>query len=122
MTTKISVDSSVCGHKTSITATMGLNYIITLDITTTCQLVKTFADLLKEIELRDVGRRICQNPIYLRATDAHMHSNCLVPCAVALSGWVEGGMMSKNLLKSHSSQCIIYQPEQGTSASLANIS
>jgi hypothetical protein len=90
---------------------MGKEYLITLKITTTCELVKAFSEIMKEIHLMDVAKRMCQNPIYIKATDARLHSNCLVPCGVALSGWAEGGMMSKNLLKSHSSQCIIYLPE-----------
>lgn len=111
MPTRFTVDSSICGHRTDITATMGKEYLITLKITTTCELVKAFSEIMKEIHLMDVAKRMCQNPIYIKATDARLHSNCLVPCGVALSGWAEGGMMSKNLLKSHSSQCIIYLPE-----------
>jgi hypothetical protein len=111
MPTKFTVDSSVCGHRTDITATMGKEFLIALEITTTCELVKAFSGIMKEIRLMDVAKRMCQNPIYIKATDAHLHSNCLVPCGVALSGWAESGMMSKNLLKSHSSQCVIYSPE-----------
>lgn len=111
MPSKFTVDSSVCGHRTDITATIGKEYLIALEINTSCELVKAFSRIMKEIHLREVGKRMCQNPIYINATEAHLHSNCLVPCGVALSGWVEGGMMSKNLLKSHSSQCVIYLPE-----------
>jgi hypothetical protein len=102
-------ESGICGHKTSITATKKPNYTIGLELESTCKMVNDYASLIKEIHVREIGRVMINNPIYIKASEAHIHSNCLVPCGVAFAAWAEAEMIAMSLLSHHKSQCIIFQ-------------
>lgn len=111
MPSTFSVDSSICGHKTNITATMAEKHIIGMAMVSTCPMVRKFAEIFQEISMVDLGKRFIENPIYRRASESGIHPNCLVPCAVAFCTWTEAGMIARNLLSSHRSQCTEHHNE-----------
>jgi hypothetical protein len=100
------VDSSICGHNTSITAKKTVNYIIGIEMESTCKLVNDYASMIKEIPMKEIGRIMINNPIYIKASEARIHPNCIVPCGVAFAAWTEADMIAKSLLSHHKSQCI----------------
>jgi hypothetical protein len=102
-------DSGICGHKTSITAEKKANYIMGVEMKSTCKIVNDYAALIKEIHMKDIGRVLMNNPIYIKASEAHIHPNCLVPCGVAFATWTEADMIARSLLSHHKSQCIVFQ-------------
>jgi hypothetical protein len=104
-----SADSNICGHRTSITAKKKANYIIDVEIDSTCKIVNDYAVLIKEIPMKEIGRVMVANPIYVKASEAHIHPNCLVPCGVAFASWTEAEMIARSLLSHHKSQCIVFQ-------------
>jgi len=101
--------SSVCGHKTKITANLQANDILEVNIISNCKLVNDYAALIKEIPLNEIGMLLAKNPIIIKASEAHIHPNCLVPCGVAFATWTESEMIAKTLLLRHKSQCIMFK-------------
>jgi len=104
-----STDSSVCGHKTSITAKFKTANKLEVEIVSDCKIINDYAALIREIPLKEIGMLMAKNPIILKASEAHIHPNCLVPCGVALATWTEAELISKTLLLHHKSQCILFE-------------
>lgn len=78
-------------------------------MTSTCKMVNDYASLITEIPMRDIGKVMIKNPIYIKASEARIHPNCLVPCGVAFATWTEADMIAQSLLQNHKSQCIEFQ-------------
>lgn len=101
--------SSVCGHRASITARLRSDNILEIDIESECSAVNDYGALIKEIPLREIGMLFAKNPIFLKASEAHIHPTCLVPTGVAFTTWTESDMIAKTLLLRHKSQCIVFK-------------
>ena len=110
MTTIFSVDSGRCAHKTKVKADVLAGGKIAVSIETSCENVKKYSELLKEVNTRDLLKPIITNPIYVVASGA-VGPECPVPCAVVSCTWTEAGMVSKNLLKQFRNMCISYEDE-----------
>jgi len=107
MPTVFLVDSGRCGWKTRIKAELASGGKIMVAIDSTCANVKKYGEALKEVSMRDIGKPIMTNPVYI-AANGTVGPECLVPCAVISTVWTEAGLVSKNLLKRFSSMCITY--------------
>jgi hypothetical protein len=101
--------SGVCGHKTNITAKLKDNKILEVEIISTCKTVNDYASSIKEIPLNEIGMLLVKNPIIIKASEAHIHPTCLVPCGVAFATWAESEMIAKTMLMHHKSQCIVFK-------------
>lgn len=104
---EFSIDSPICGHKTNVTATKKPKYAIGFQIRSTCKMINEYATLLIEMSMKEVAKPIISNPMYIKASEARVHSNCLVPCGVAFAAWAEAELIAKSLLSHHRSQCIV---------------
>jgi len=104
MPTSFDVDSGRCGRETRITAEMD-GKKIRITIKSTCPDVQKYAEALKEVDYRDIFKRVLENPIYVKASPI-LGPECLVPCAVVSATWTEAGMVSKSLLSKIGRQCI----------------
>jgi hypothetical protein len=109
MPSTFTTSSSVCGHKASITAKLKASNTLEVDIVSKCKIVNDYAALIKEIQLNEIHMLLAKNPIILKASEAHIHPNCLVPCGVAFATWTESEMIAKTLLLHHKSQCIVFK-------------
>ncbi len=114
MTTLFILDSNLCNHKSRVAAIFNAGSI-SFTVESSCPLVNDFGKSLSSspIKLREITRKICENPIYIKATENNLHPNCIVPCGVAMCAWAEGGMVSKRLLEKFPSQCITYEKGDG---------
>lgn len=108
MTTTFTSDNLRCAHKTRIVAEMRQAGLISVTITSSCKDIQLYAKALTEVHVRDIAKRIFENPIYQKASPV-VGPECLVPCAVVSAVWAEAGMVSKNLLKRFSTICIKYE-------------
>lgn len=108
MPTSFIFESSLCGHKSRATATAS-GTGIALALESSCPLLRDYGKSLGTIKIKDLAKRICENPIYIKATEGNVHPNCIVPCGVAMCAWAEAGLVSKSLLEKFPSQCITYQ-------------
>jgi hypothetical protein len=95
MTTKMVVDSSVCGYKTLITAEKeGACTRIRLD--SGCSCIKRYNDCLREVEKGDLYSMI-KSRIMEKASECSVSATCIVPAAIMNACWIENGLISKNL-------------------------
>jgi hypothetical protein len=108
MPTIFSVDTGRCGHKATVKAEIANGGKINITITSTCEMVKRYGNLLKVIDVKDLAKHIVNNPVYTAASST-VGPECLVPCAVISATWTEAGMISKNLLKRYPSSCFRYE-------------
>lgn len=106
MTTSYVVSSGPCAHKTCVEAEL-VQDTIKLRITSTCPHIQKYAEKLKEISIKDISKPMSDNPAYSLARN--LTANCAVPCAVLYACWAEAGLISKNLLKQHSTITIEYK-------------
>lgn len=80
-------------------------------IDSSCEKIQYYGALIEKMKLKDIAMEILRNPIYVNASKAKLHPNCLVPCGVAFCTWAEAGLLSKNLLSKFPSQCLIFNGE-----------
>ena len=80
-----------------------------MELDSTCEKIREYAKLVKNLTIRDIAKDIIHNPIYIKASDSRLEPNCLVPCGVAFCTWAEAGLISKTLLSRNPSQCIIFK-------------
>lgn len=120
MPTSFVLDSNVCNHKSRVVATFG-GGSISFVVESSCPLVNEFGRSLSSspLKVREITRRICENPIYIKATENNVHPNCVVPCGVAMCGWAEAGLVSKTLLERFPSQCVTYERGGGREIDLS---
>jgi len=93
----VKVDLKLCGNPTTITADLVGGHIkISMD--SPCSKIKAYAEAIKELSVRDIGKDIAENPIFIKASSTKVTPTCAVPIGVATAAWAEAGMISKNLL------------------------
>ncbi|MEJ5292937.1 MAG: hypothetical protein WHS82_04985 [Candidatus Methanosuratincola sp.] len=114
------LDSTVCNHKSRVVATFDAGAIL-FAVESSCPLVKEFARALSSspLKVRDITKKICENPIYIKATENSLHPNCIVPCGVAMCAWTEAGLVSKTLLERFPAQCVRYEKGGGREIDLS---
>jgi thiamine kinase-like enzyme len=110
MTTTFTSDNLRCAHKTKIVAEKWEGGKIAISITSSCKDIQRYAKIMKEIHVRDIAKRIQENPIYVIASPV-VGPECAVPCAVISAVWTEAGLVSKNLLKRFDTITIKYVEE-----------
>lgn len=120
MATSFLLDSNVCNHKSRVVATFEAG-AISFAVESSCPLVNEFGKSLSllPLKVREITRRICENPIYIKATENNLHPNCVVPCGVVMCAWTEAGLVSKTLLERFPSQCVTYEKGGGREIDLS---
>lgn len=108
MTTTFTTDSMRCDHKTRIVAEAKNGGKIAVAITSSCKDVQQYGKLMKEVQVREMAKKILENPVYVAASST-VGPECPVPCAVISAVWAEGGLISKNLLKKLDTITIKYE-------------
>jgi hypothetical protein len=74
---------------------------------TDCENVREFIDALGRLNLTDISDKKASK-VWDIFKNVRMSANCLVPAAVMDAAWMEAGMLSKNLVQSCGSKCILY--------------
>jgi hypothetical protein len=97
LTTKVKVNMTICGKTTEIMADSSSDSGIKITIKSDCKFVQHFAEELTEIGMMDLTKRIIENKVYMLASRSNITPTCLVPCGVVNSGWIETGLIAKNL-------------------------
>jgi hypothetical protein len=110
MTTTFTADNLRCAHKTKIVAEKKEGGKISVSITSSCKDIQLYSKAMKEIHVRDIAKRIQENPVYMIASPV-VGPECAVPCAVISAVWTEAGLVSKNLLKKFDTITIKYVEE-----------
>lgn len=107
MTTTFTADNMRCGHKTKIVAELMQGGRISVKISSSCKDVQRYAGALTEVQIRDIAKKILENPVYSTASP-YVGPECPVPCAVVSAVWTEAGLVSKNLLRKYDTIAIKY--------------
>jgi hypothetical protein len=68
-----------------------------ITIKSDCKFVQHFAEELTGIDMMDLTKRIIENKVYMLASRSNITPTCLVPCGVVNAGWIEIGLIAKNL-------------------------
>lgn len=92
MSTRVEVDSGICGFKADVTArkTEGGKYEITIE--SDCEMIQKMAEELKELDRTDALTRFFDNPVYRRANACLKHVACPVPSGILKALEVEAGL------------------------------
>lgn len=114
MTTTFITDNLRCAHKTKIITEMKGNGTISVAITSSCKSVQAYAKVMTAIQMRDIARKIIENPVYVSASSV-LGPECLVPCAVISAVWTEAGFIAKSLLRKFDTIAIKYEEEMPSS-------
>lgn len=94
--TKIKVNMAICGRTTEIIANSSES-CVKITIKSDCKFVQNFAEKLTEIGIIDLSKRIIENNVYIQASRSNISPTCLVPCGVINAGWIEMGLISRDL-------------------------
>ena len=105
MTTKVRVDPGACQNKVFIEA-KGTGSTVTINIESGCPSVMRISEKVKEMSLFDIIRRMDDNIVYKAASEARLHSTCVVPCAILKIAEAEFGLAVKKNIK------ILFQKEK----------
>ncbi|MFP4171131.1 MAG: DUF6951 family protein [Methanomassiliicoccales archaeon] len=96
MTSRVRVNMKVCGKATEIRVTDAEDGTYGVEVDTDCDHVKEFFEGLEAIDLVDLSDK--QNSkVFQRMGEAMMSATCLVPAGLLNAGWLEAGLLSKNL-------------------------
>lgn len=95
--TRVKVNMTICGKTTEIMADSSSGSGVKITIKSDCKFVQDFAGELTEISMMDLSKRIIENKVYMLASRSNITPTCLVPCGVVNAGWIETGLIAKNL-------------------------
>ncbi|MEM4201718.1 MAG: hypothetical protein QW786_00720 [Candidatus Hadarchaeum sp.] len=106
MTTRVIVDSRLCGFKTVVTVVNdGRSTKVNLE--SGCAKIRDYAKSLSEVRKEDLYRAET-SLVFSRAREAHLTPTCIVPVAVMNACWIEHQLISKNLALSNKELKIIF--------------
>lgn len=107
MPSRVKVRMSVCDREHIIEVSQREDGDFEVKVETQCDNVKEFVNMLGTLSIVDLTDKK-SSKIWECVKQAKMSSTCLTPAAILNAGWLEAGLLSKNLAKSRGSICIEY--------------
>jgi hypothetical protein len=107
LTSRVKVKMTVCSREHIIEVSQRDDGDFDVKAETQCDHVKEFVEMLGTISIVDLSDKK-NSKIWECVKNSRMSSTCLTPAAVLNAGWLEAGLLSKNLAKSCSSISIEY--------------
>ncbi len=98
MTSKVKVHMNVCDQVTEISVRDNQDGTYSVSFESDCENVKEFFQGLENIDLSDLSDKE-NSDIFDRMRESRMSATCLVPVGLLNAGWMEAGLLSKNLAK-----------------------
>ena len=77
---------------------------------TDCAHVREFVEMLGTLSITDLTDKK-SSKLWECVKDSRMSATCLVPAAIMNAGWMEAGLLSKNLAASSGSISVEYLPD-----------
>jgi hypothetical protein len=111
MATTFTTDNPRCDHKTKIVTQMKEDGMISITIASSCKNVQAYAKDMTSIQMKDIAKRILENPVYVKASPV-LGPECIVPCAVISAVWTEAGFLARSLLRKFDTMAIKYEDEK----------
>ncbi len=105
MTSKVTVQSGICGFETTIEARDIGSGEVDIKILSQCKSVQTYAEKLRSATTDDLVDWKGSKVIAL-AAETGLTTTCLIPTAVFNVCWVEIGMISRKLAMDKGPLCI----------------
>ena len=105
MTSKVNVQSGICGFETSIEARDLGNGEVEINIVSQCKSVQTYAEKLRSASMDDLTDWPGSKVLDLAAKTG-LTTTCLIPTAVFNVCWVEMGLISRKLAMDKGPLCI----------------
>lgn len=106
MVTRVSVDQ-ICSKKAVITTKMNSSGNVNILIESDCEHVKSLAENLKEISIKDSYMPFEDNLVFVLAGKNNIPPTCLVPSAIVNATWVEAGLIARSFaLKTNESRIV----------------
>ena len=98
LVTKVSADiAKICGKKAVITTKMNQSGKVDICIESDCENIKSLAENLKEIGIKDSCMIFEENPVFILAGQNNVTPTCIVPSAIVNAVWIEAGLIARSL-------------------------
>ncbi len=105
MTSKVTVQSAICGFQTTIEACDNGSGEVEIKIESQCKSVQQYGQMLRSATTDDLVEW-SGSKVLAFAAQAGLTTTCLVPTAVFNACWVEIGMISRRLALDKGPLCI----------------
>lgn len=89
---------NVCDQVTEICVQDGKNGIYSITFDSECENAKDFFQGLESVDIVDLSDKE-NSRIFDKMRESRMSATCLVPIGLLNAGWMEAGLLSKNLAK-----------------------
>jgi len=96
------VKMGTCGNVSKINVVRGENGKFNVTIDSTCDSVRSYSVLIKEITMEDI-MGVLENKVLSLSTTKILTPSCLVPSAVMTAAWIEIGMLPLDQVKERTS-------------------
>lgn len=110
MTSRVSIDMTICSHKTQIYADLQDDGSVKVRFNSTCQAVQEFAERLDPLLPADYLSFKDSNLMRL-VSESNLTPTCLIPAGIYNVVWMEVGMISKRYAQKAKSICIHFDEE-----------
>ncbi|MCP8319788.1 MAG: hypothetical protein H3Z52_02460 [archaeon] len=98
MVTKVSADvAKICGKKAVVTTKMNSSGNVDIIVESDCENIKSFAENLKEIGIKDSCMPFVENSVFILAGKNNVTPSCIVPSAIVNAVWIEAGLIARSL-------------------------
>jgi|SRR5208282_5929856 len=92
MATKVIINPGACGFLATVVVKKNENKNFSVTITSECLMVSKLGTEIPELTMRDVFRRLLDNPVYRKGAACLKHAACPVPSAILKALEVEAGL------------------------------
>jgi len=93
---KLYVEAGICGFSALVKAEKIDKKHVRVQIKSDCEKVMCFANGVKRLNIIDLFRQpFNTSKVYEKAGQSHLHSSCVIPCAVFKAAEVELGLALK---------------------------
>lgn len=107
MTSRVKVKMKVCDREHIIAVSQREDGDFDIMVETKCDHVREFVEMLGTLSIVDLTDKK-NSKVWECVKNSKMSSTCLTPAAILNAGWLEAGLLSKNLAKSYGSISIEY--------------
>lgn len=98
MTSEVKVHMNVCDQVTEISVDDNEDGTYSVSFDSDCKNVKEFFQGHESLDITDLSDKKSSR-VFDRMKESKMSATCLVPIGLLNAGWMEAGLLSKNLAK-----------------------
>ncbi|MCP8315195.1 MAG: hypothetical protein H3Z53_12630 [archaeon] len=98
LVTRVSADiAKICGKKAVVMTKMNPSGNVDIIIESDCENIKSLAENLKGISIKDSCMIFEENPVFILAGKNNVTPTCIVPSAIVNAVWIEAGLIARSL-------------------------